>query len=270
MMVTQRQQRRKRVYGTRSTTTTTTTTVNASHFEQYCFDEHIQSSTTAFLVPSLPPFHYRLWHPMSNPIADNLDYFTQQHDTNTTSTKPFNQHEYHLSLRHHHHSRLQQDDHVSSSTSPHQGMQDYSPFAMRRPDPSLWHSFVRRMSGVVPFPTAMPEQDDDDDIAAVPYSEYTSPFGTAAQYRPPPMLGEDDNLPSMEEVVQEGIRAATSAELKENYFEHPFESDTSAPGSAEIPPTAPWDTRPIKEAVTDAFEKYDEGKLFLSYGEQRL
>lgn len=268
MMVTQRQQRRKRVYGTRSTTTTTT--VNASHFEQYCFDEHIQSSTTAFLVPSLPPFHYRLWHPMSNPIADNLDYFTQQHDTNTTSTKPFNQHEYHLSLRHHHHSRLQQDDPVSSSTSPHQGMQDYSPFAMRRPDPSLWHSFVRRMSGVVPFPTAMPEQDDDDDIAAVPYSEYTSPFGTAAQYRPPPMLGEDDNLPSMEEVVQEGIRAATSAELKENYFEHPFESDTSAPGSAEIPPTAPWDTRPIKEAVTDAFEKYDEGKLFLSYGEQRL
>ncbi|KAI9496366.1 hypothetical protein BDB00DRAFT_785778 [Zychaea mexicana] len=57
--------------------------------------------------------------------------------------------------------------------------------------------------------------------------------------RPPGMLGEGDNLPSMDEVAKEGARAAHLAESKSNYFEHPFETAV-----------APWDQQGATKVST--------------------
>ncbi|KAI9311735.1 hypothetical protein BX666DRAFT_2143485 [Dichotomocladium elegans] len=163
---------------------------------------------------------------MSNPIADKIDYFSKLQPVAADSLAGYR--EYHRSLLFQHRMRVERDYGIDYNQGGYSGDLNAWKGSVHDRDPSLWRTFKRRMSGVVPFPAYYDASNVDgvgqgDGV----FSEYTSPFKTTRLTRPPPMLGEDDNLPSTEEVAKARHRVAKELQQRQSYFERPFESDSS-------------------------------------------
>ncbi|CAO3592755.1 unnamed protein product [Absidia cylindrospora] len=90
-----------------------------------------------------------------------------------------------------------------------------TPYLARR-----WHSLIRRMSVTIQREEGIPSHIIRSGTPQEP-TEHEQQLLMAIPM--PPLM--DDHLPSIDEVVQENARAAKLAELKQSYFEHPFESD---------------------------------------------
>ncbi|KAG0179127.1 hypothetical protein DFQ29_002490 [Apophysomyces sp. BC1021] len=80
-----------------------------------------------------------------------------------------------------------------------------------------WHSLIRRMSVNM-------QQDEGMQVNELVSGTPLEPteHERALMFNMPMPPAVDDNLPSIEEIAKEGLRAAQLAELKTSYFEHPF------------------------------------------------
>lgn len=162
---------------------------------------------------------------MSNPIADNIEYFIEPGKQLPAQDL------YSASVAAYHHQRFFRGSRQSQANE-----ETYT-----EDEQSLWQSFVRRMSTTV----QRVEEQEAPSGPEEPLSEDERAFMQNVAF-----LKEDDNLPSMEEVVQEGARSAILAEMKPSYFEHPFESESS---SFEEP-VPPWAIAPEDEAGPQAHD----------------
>ncbi|KAI8381067.1 uncharacterized protein BYT42DRAFT_604106 [Radiomyces spectabilis] len=151
---------------------------------------------------------------MSNPILDNVEYFIQQEEQQRQELKPTNSYDSHS--RHHLDPLRRKDSNDTANT------QTGDAFVQR------WQSLIRRMSVNI-----QREEGTPDNELVVGTDLHLSDHERQLMLNiPAPSL--DDNLPSMEEVAKENAKALKLAELKTSYFEHPFESDVSAPSSVDI------------------------------------
>lgn len=155
---------------------------------------------------------------MSNPIADNIEYFIEQE-----SNKHPAQNSYSAAVAAYHQRFLR------AAQESQAGEETYT-----EEEQSLWQSFIRRVSTTVQRVEAEEEEEEEEASNELqePLSEDERAFMQNVAF-----LKEDDNLPSMEEVVQEGARSAILAEMKPSYFENPFESDSSS-FEESVPPWA--------------------------------
>ncbi|CAO3596857.1 unnamed protein product [Absidia cylindrospora] len=180
---------------------------------------------------------------MSNPIADNVEYFINNEEHDKQQKQPdSNQHDNHhhfmfglnsilgpdrnLEQQHFHHQNSHGNNNEeynnnqssisdSSQTSSQQEDTEDTPYLAKR-----WHSFVRRMSVTIQREEGTPDHDIRSGTPQQP-TEHERKLMLAIPI-PPDM---DDHLPSIEEVAQENAEAVQMNELKPSYFEHPFESD---------------------------------------------
>ena len=196
---------------------------------------------------------------MSNPIADNVEYFIQyeqarntttgtgqvvNNDNNSTnnnnsSNSSSYRHSYHTLLRKQQEQqsrllnrRIQQQTNGGSSVT--------NGNTQQVGEESRWHSFVRRIS--VGMPRYDQGQEEEETLSGqVPdqlspmFAQYYYDFEALRLSQKiwlPEMSEEDDNLPSMEEITKKNAEVADLAESRSNYFEHPFEP-TSITGSWE-------------------------------------
>ncbi|SAL97159.1 hypothetical protein [Absidia glauca] len=170
---------------------------------------------------------------MSNPIADNVEYFIEQEE-HMRQRQQWDSHQQgdhqgflfgpygHPILDHHHptdrhnNQATGSNTSLSSTDSSHQDDTDEdAPYLAKR-----WHSLMRRMSVTIQREEGTPEHAIRSGTPQQPTDHERQLMLTIPI--PPSM---DDHLPSIDEVVQENARAVKMAELKPSYFEHPFESD---------------------------------------------
>ncbi|KAF7727103.1 Phospholipase D1 [Apophysomyces ossiformis] len=97
---------------------------------------------------------------------------------------------------------------------------DREPSSDSLPALARWHSLIRRMSINMQRDEGTPLNEVMSGTALEP-----TEHERALMLNMPMPPAVDDNLPSMEEIAREGLRAAQLAELKTSYFEHPFSSD---------------------------------------------
>ncbi|KAI9484714.1 hypothetical protein BDB00DRAFT_116426 [Zychaea mexicana] len=212
--------------------------------------------------------YFRRFAIMSNPIAAGVEYFIQgggggasSNGKSSVTNRFVNGGAPHQQQHHHHHSNHQhrQFHHLQHQQQQQQQQQQQH---VAQVEGSRWHSIVRRMSVGIQraedkYNSKGGYYDIDDDeeedvvmreaaqeevqISPASFDGFfnleTLPMWT--HKRPPGMLGEGDNLPSMDEVAKEGARAAHLAESKSNYFEHPFETAV-----------APWDQQGATKVST--------------------
>ncbi|KAI8143329.1 hypothetical protein BJV82DRAFT_612344 [Fennellomyces sp. T-0311] len=156
---------------------------------------------------------------MSNPIAANVEYLIRQgHDAD----QPRPHHSYHHMLR-----KQQEQQLRLQRQQVHEHIQV---------EESRWNFFRRMSIGVQPL------REEGDGTEVTPTSEY---FETPRIHLQPPMLGEEENLPSIEDYAKENRRYR---ENRTNYFEHPFESlfDWPPQGATKVSPVLlPIPHRPV-------------------------
>jgi hypothetical protein len=183
-----------------------------------------------FLLVSLP-LHFS--YPMSNPIADNVEYFIEQeeHMRQRQQGDSYQQGDHqgflfgpygHPIPDHHHPTDRHNNQATGSNTSlsstdssQKDDTDEDAPYLAKR-----WHSLMRRMSVTIQREEGTPEHAIRSGTPQQPTDHERQLMLTIPI--PPSM---DDHLPSIDEVVQENARAVKMAELKPSYFEHPFESD---------------------------------------------
>lgn len=163
---------------------------------------------------------------MSNPIADNVEYFIEQeeHMRHRQQVDSYQQGDHlgflfgpygHPTDRHNSQYAGSNTSLSSTASSQQDGTDEDAPYLAKR-----WHSLMRRMSVTIQREEGTPEQDIRSGTPQQPTEHERQLMLTIPI--PPSM---DDHLPSIDEVVQENARAVKMAELKPSYFEHPFESD---------------------------------------------
>ncbi|ORY97460.1 hypothetical protein BCR43DRAFT_489806 [Syncephalastrum racemosum] len=180
---------------------------------------------------------------MSNPIAGTVEYLN-----NTRNLHNGADHGLHDGMpshtKGHRTSKLDTDsDGASFSSSSYEDAED------DRED-SMWQSFMRRMSM-----TIQPLRDGDSRETASQNGSTSGRTGVGltggggggdSNMDHSNSINDKDCLPSIEEIAKESARAARMAELKTNYFEHPFGSSDSSGPSSQEDELAPWEQPPMQ------------------------
>lgn len=204
---------------------------------------------------------------MSNPIAGTIEYLNNTRNLHTEAD-----HGLHDAMSTHtkgqRPSKLDTDsDRDSFSSSSYEDAEDDR-------ENTLWQSFMRRMSM-----TIQPLRDGDSHETAsqigstgggtgVAFTSGGGGGGVDSTVDHSNGAADKDCLPSIEEIAKESARAARMAELKTNYFEHPFGSSDSSGPSSQEDELAPWEqppqqmqqTQSSQESVpTLALGKYEKG-----------
>ncbi|KAI9496364.1 hypothetical protein BDB00DRAFT_144781 [Zychaea mexicana] len=213
-----------------------------------------KSSVTNRFVNGGAPHQQQHHHHHSN--HQHRQFHHLHHHHSSQPRKHHDYHQYHNILRKQQEQQLLFRNQQIQEQHQQQQQQQQQQQHVAQVEGSRWHSIVRRMSvGIQRAEDKYNSKggyydidEDEEDVVMREAAQEEVQISPASfdgffnletlpmwtHKRPPGMLGEGDNLPSMDEVAKEGARAAHLAESKSNYFEHPFETAV-----------APWDQQGV-------------------------